>query len=65
MMNSFFMNQSFSITNVCKIFGLPIKQARSYAEILDALLGDWEKSYEVVNAPLERKRRKLAKRNDE
>ena len=40
-------------------------QARSYAEILDALLGNWEKSYEVVNAPLERKRRKLAKRNDE
>ena len=39
-------------------------QARSYAEILDALLGNWEKSYEVVNAPLERKRRELAKRND-
>ena len=64
-MNNFFMNQCFGIANVCKIFGLPIKQARSYAEILDALLGNWEKSYEVVNAPLERKRRKLAKRNDE
>ena len=64
MMNSFFMNQSFSITNVCKIFGLPIKQARSYAEILDALLGDWEKSYEVVNELLERKRREFVKRNN-
>ena len=45
-------------------FGLPIKQARSYAEILDALLGDWEKSYEVVNELLERKRRELVKRNN-
>ena len=39
-------------------------QARSYAEILDALLGDWEKSYEVVNELLERKRRELVKRNN-
>ena len=39
--------------------------ARSYAEMLDVLFGNWEKSFEVVNAPLERKRRKLAKRNDE
>ena len=38
--------------------------ARSYAEILDVLFGNWEKSFEVVNAPLERKRRELAKRND-
>ena len=36
----------------------------SYAEILDALLGDWEKSYEVVNELLERKRRELVKRNN-
>ena len=35
-------------------------QARSYAEILDALLGDWEKSYEVVNELLERKKRDLS-----
>ena len=35
------------------------ENARSYAEILDALLGDLEKTYQVINEMLAQKRRTI------
>ena len=35
------------------------EDARSYAEILDALLGDLEKTYQVINEMLAKKRRTI------
>ena len=35
------------------------EKARSYAEILDALLGDLEKTYQVINDMLAQKRRTI------
>lgn len=39
------------------------ENARSYAEILDALLGDLEKTYQVINEILAQKRKELLTRN--
>lgn len=39
------------------------ENARSYAEIVDALLGDLEKTYQVINEILAQKRKELLTRN--
>lgn len=40
------------------------ENARSYAEILDALLRDLDKTYQVINEILAQKRRELLSKND-